>query len=40
LRLAVTPMTSTCGISKVNIATDLEHALLTALGRTERMKRR
>jgi fructose-bisphosphate aldolase class II len=25
------------GISKVNIATDLEHALLTALGRTERM---
>jgi ketose-bisphosphate aldolase len=25
------------GISKVNIATDLEHALLTALGRKERM---
>ena len=25
------------GISKVNIATDLEHAMLTALGRTERM---
>jgi fructose/tagatose bisphosphate aldolase len=25
------------GISKVNIATDLEHALLTALGRSERM---
>ena len=25
------------GISKVNIATDLEHAMLTALGRTERL---
>ena len=25
------------GISKVNIATDLEHAMLTALGRTQRM---
>jgi fructose-bisphosphate aldolase class II len=25
------------GVSKVNIATDLEHAMLTALGRTERM---
>jgi fructose-bisphosphate aldolase class II len=25
------------GVSKVNIATDLEHAVLTALGRTERM---